>query len=144
MNEDSSFLSRAFGELEQGPELRGGEPLGLAALAQAFLRATQPEVRKHERADALEERIAPVCALRECVDFVLDALGEAPATAIPLAGDRGELRAHLLDGYDKAVPPLSERAGNYSKAGVDVSMQIRFFKVESVDAANGRVRRSEP
>ena len=49
------------------------------------------------------------------------------------------LREHLLSGYDKAVPPLSDRTGNYSKAGVDVAMQLRFFKVESVMAADGRM-----
>ena len=41
------------------------------------------------------------------------------------------LRAHLLDGYDKAVPPTSVREDNYSKAGVDVALQLRFFKARS-------------
>ena len=49
------------------------------------------------------------------------------------------LREHLLSGYDKSVPPPSDRTGNYSKAGVDVAMQLRFFKVESVMAADGRM-----
>lgn len=49
------------------------------------------------------------------------------------------LRAHLLDGYDKAVPPTSVREENYSKAGVDVALQLRFFKVASVDAGEGRM-----
>ena len=49
------------------------------------------------------------------------------------------LREHLLSGYDKSVPPPSERANNYSRAGVDVAMQLRFFKVESVMAADGRM-----
>ena len=49
------------------------------------------------------------------------------------------LREHLLSGYDKSVPPPSDRANNYSRAGVDVAMQLRFFKVESVMAADGRM-----
>ena len=50
------------------------------------------------------------------------------------------LRAHLLADYDKGVPPSSERDGtSNSYAGADVSMAIRFFKVESVHAADGRM-----
>ena len=49
------------------------------------------------------------------------------------------LRKHLLGDYDKSVPPPSNRTSNYSKAGVDVAMQLRFFKVESVMAADGRM-----
>ena len=49
------------------------------------------------------------------------------------------LRGHLLSGYDKSVPPPSDRTNDYSRAGVDVAMQLRFFKVESVMAANGRM-----
>ena len=50
------------------------------------------------------------------------------------------LRAHLLSGYDPKVAPESTRVGNYSAAGADVSMQIRFFKVESVKASDGNMR----
>ena len=47
------------------------------------------------------------------------------------------LREHLLSSYDKSVPPPSNRTNDYSAAGVDVAMQLRFFKVESVMAASG-------
>ena len=47
------------------------------------------------------------------------------------------LREHLLSSYDKSVPPPSNRTNEYSAAGVDVAMQLRFFKVESVMAASG-------
>ena len=49
------------------------------------------------------------------------------------------LRKHLLGDYDKSVPPHSNRTSTYSKAGVDVAMQLNFFKVESVMAADGRM-----
>ena len=49
------------------------------------------------------------------------------------------LRKHLLGDYDMSVPPHSNRTSTYSKAGVDVAMQLRFFKVESVMAADGRM-----
>ena len=49
------------------------------------------------------------------------------------------LREHLLSSYDKSVPPPSNRTNDYSAAGVDVAMQLRFFKVESVMAADGRM-----
>ena len=41
------------------------------------------------------------------------------------------LRAHLLSGYDRVVPPTSNRTtySNYSGAGTDVRMQAQFFKV---------------
>ena len=50
--------------------------------------------------------------------------------------------------WDPVVPPTSDRsptgtageAGHYSDSGTDVRMQIRFFKVESVDAAAGAMR----
>ena len=51
------------------------------------------------------------------------------------------LRADLLAGYDKEVPPTSTRLPEngtvYSEAGTDVEMQIRFFKVITVDASQG-------
>ena len=51
------------------------------------------------------------------------------------------LRAHLLSTYDKVVPPYSHRRtySNYSDAGTDVRMQLRFFKIESVNTAEGRM-----
>ncbi|CAK9113986.1 Acetylcholine receptor subunit alpha-type acr-16 [Durusdinium trenchii] len=51
-----------------------------------------------------------------------------------------QLREHLKDGLDQLVPPKSDRAVNYSKAGTDVSMSIRFFKVQGVDASAGQMR----
>ena len=54
------------------------------------------------------------------------------------------LRADLFgNGYDPTVPPVSVRnpAQPYvSEAGTDVNMQIRFFKVESIKAAEGSMR----
>ena len=53
------------------------------------------------------------------------------------------LRAALMQGYDKHVPPLSDRAAGgvtYSAAGADIAMQVRFFKVESVRASHGDMR----
>ena len=49
--------------------------------------------------------------------------------------------------FSKRVPPKSNRSatsdvrygGYYSDAGTDVHMQIRFFKVQNVDAANGKM-----
>ena len=53
------------------------------------------------------------------------------------------LRADLFLNYDNTVPPISVRnpAQQYtSEAGTDVNMQIRFFKVESIKAAEGSMR----
>ena len=53
------------------------------------------------------------------------------------------LRRDLLREYDLAVPPMSERQSpccNYSITGTDVYLQIRFFKVDSVRMADGRMR----
>ena len=38
------------------------------------------------------------------------------------------------------IPPRSERISQYSKAGTDVDVQLRFIKVESVKHAEGRLR----
>ena len=64
--------------------------------------------------------------------------------------DATGLRKWLLDGkptagsnpppYDKLVAPTSDRKANYSKAGTNVELQVRFFKVESVKAAEGNMR----
>ena len=32
--------------------------------------------------------------------------------------------------YNKVIPPESVRDNNYSRAGTDVSLQLRFFKVD--------------
>ena len=46
----------------------------------------------------------------------------------------------LVEGYDRSVPPPSNRtSSSYSQAGVDVAMNLRFFKIESVMAADGRM-----
>ena len=43
----------------------------------------------------------------------------------------------MLKNYNKAIPAISGRRVMYSKAGTDVGLQLRFFKLESVDAAHG-------
>ena len=50
------------------------------------------------------------------------------------------LRRDLFSGYDKVVPPRSDRLSNHSRAGTDVGVQVRFIKVESVRPAEGRLR----
>lgn len=52
------------------------------------------------------------------------------------------LRHHLLSGYDKVVPPQSHRTewNNYSEAGTDVQIEVRFFKIETVETATARLR----
>ncbi|CAK9056001.1 unnamed protein product [Durusdinium trenchii] len=50
------------------------------------------------------------------------------------------LRKHLTIGYDPMVPPRSQRRVNYSAAGTDVGMSIRFFKVQGVSASTGQMR----
>lgn len=41
--------------------------------------------------------------------------------------------------YDKTIPPSSSRDNPFFKAGTDVTVQIRFFKVNEVSAADGRM-----
>jgi hypothetical protein len=50
------------------------------------------------------------------------------------------LHAEMLKSYNKAVPPISGRSAIYSQAGTDVQIQLRFFKLESVDVARGNMR----
>ena len=53
------------------------------------------------------------------------------------------LHSDLLAGYERAVPPASIRnpAQNYvSESGTDVNVQIRFFKVEAIQAHRGSMR----
>jgi hypothetical protein len=53
------------------------------------------------------------------------------------------LRSSLLSGYDRRAPPESVRTGNESsmsgpsRAGTDVKLQIRFFKVKEVNLVAG-------
>ena len=52
------------------------------------------------------------------------------------------LRQQLLQNYDMAVPPTSQRSSGfspYSEAGTDVSVQMRFFKVMSVSTSEGKM-----
>ena len=52
-----------------------------------------------------------------------------------------QLRADLLTGYDKIVPPKSHRVGaGIYKSGTDVEVEVRFFKVEAIRAAEGTMR----
>ena len=53
------------------------------------------------------------------------------------------LRANLMAGYDKHVPPTSDRSAagvTYSAAGTDIAIQVRFFKVETVRASHGDMK----
>lgn len=73
--------------------------------------------------------------------LILLAVAIAPEFRKTYAADATRLREDLLDSYDKLVPPEAERPDNsYSRAGTDVEMQIRFFKVDSVRAAEGLMR----
>ena len=49
------------------------------------------------------------------------------------------LKAFLLRGYDKGTPPTSARPVSYSTAGTDVSVEIVFFKLNTVDVASGHL-----
>ena len=49
------------------------------------------------------------------------------------------LHADLLADYNLAVPPRSNRTVSYSKAGTDVSLQIRFYKVQHVAPTRGEM-----
>ena len=40
-------------------------------------------------------------------------------------------------GYDRSVPPVSSRLFNYSAAGTDVRIQMRWYKLENVDIESG-------
>ena len=53
------------------------------------------------------------------------------------------LRADLLQAYDKFTPPTATRtaeSGTTSRAGTDVGLQVRFFKVQEVRANEGVMR----
>lgn len=47
------------------------------------------------------------------------------------------LRRALLSDYEPAVAPRSVRATNYSEAGTDVYLQLRFFNVANVELSLG-------
>ena len=55
------------------------------------------------------------------------------------------LRADIMarSGYDRIVPPTSNReasGSDFSDSGTDVSLQVRFFKVQAVKAAEGSMQ----
>ena len=69
------------------------------------------------------------------------------ANAIVLANSRADYSEHatrlhhdLLANYNNAVAPRSVRVSNYSAAGTDVYLQLRFFKVEAVSPSDGHLR----
>ena len=81
------------------------------------------------------------------------ALMAAAVTAEPLftSGTYGQnyslastrLRRDLLSAYDKIAPPLSDRSGlgvDFSSAGTDVRLNVRFFKVQGVEPNKGTMR----
>ena len=78
--------------------------------------------------------------------FALATASEVPGTYHENATDYATaLRAHLLNGYDKHVPPKSNRSaygtsGGFTNTGTDVRMQIKFFKVQTVDAHEGSMK----
>lgn len=49
------------------------------------------------------------------------------------------LHADLLAGYVKSIPPMSHRRVNYSAAGTDVEVQLRFFKALGLDGNAGHL-----
>lgn len=49
------------------------------------------------------------------------------------------LRAALLANYDKGAPPTSQRAVDYSEAGTDVQLNVRFYKLDEVNVASGTI-----
>ena len=54
--------------------------------------------------------------------------------------DASRLHSDLLVNYNRMVAPRSVRLVNYSNAGTDVMVQLRFFKVESIQQREGRMR----
>jgi hypothetical protein len=50
------------------------------------------------------------------------------------------LRTSLLEEYDARSIPTSNRSNNFSAAGTDVRMQLRIFKVQNVNLAEGSMR----
>ena len=50
------------------------------------------------------------------------------------------LHEDLLAQYVKSQPPTSTRLVNYSAAGTDVGVHIRFYKIDHVAAAEGKMR----
>eukprot|EP00439_Symbiodinium_sp_Y106_P035082 s2955_g4.t1 len=68
------------------------------------------------------------------------AQGTSTGFTVAYTDHASRLRADLLRDYDSVVPPRSERDVDYSKAGTDVALEIRIFKVQGVDASLGQMR----
>ena len=75
---------------------------------------------------------------------LLPALSLAGKASYTFTPESTALRAALMSGYDKHVPASSNRSAlhnvDYSQAGTDIEMQLRFFKVESVRPSHGDMR----
>jgi hypothetical protein len=87
------------------------------------------------RAASVLSLLAAVCAVAGTSSFTGDNSYNYTAHAT-------RLNRHLLNDYDMHVPPMSWRTNTTaakSAAGTDVSMQIRFYKIESVEAARGHM-----
>ena len=67
-------------------------------------------------------------------------LAQTSGFTVAYTDHASRLRADLLRDYDSVVPPRSERDVDYSKAGTDVALEIRIFKVQGVDASLGQMR----
>ena len=50
------------------------------------------------------------------------------------------VRTAIFANYDKTSPPESSRVATYSKAGADVALQLRFFKVDEITVSEGSMR----
>ena len=61
----------------------------------------------------------------------------APDYEQTFAGHAADVRSAILANYDRLAPPTSVRNNTFSNAGTDVGLQIRFFKMESVNMAEG-------
>ena len=55
------------------------------------------------------------------------------------SGFSASLRGSLLENYDKMSPPTSVRRVNYSAAGTDVTLNIRFYKIDKVSLTDGMI-----
>ena len=76
----------------------------------------------------------------------LGLLAEYDAAYREYAQHATNLRSYLKNGYDKMIPPISNRTDVYqgktspSMAGTEVGVNMRVFKVESVDTASSHLR----
>ena len=73
--------------------------------------------------------------------FVTFALAAAlsPDASYGYSAHASKLHEDLLVGYVKAAPPTSHRRVQYSKAGTDVMLQLRFYKALSVQSTTGQM-----